>query len=97
MDKTDGTNGLYGAFVGRGWDGWTLAPARTGDPPLDLEGSRCAGWLLPTWDGWGGWTAWGVGGTGVGRMGVSTCRNGSATLGAGIGAPPLAVERRWDM
>ena len=43
----DGTDGLDGALVGRGWGGPTLAPTRTGappwapekgSPPLDLEG-----------------------------------------------------------
>ena len=37
---------------------------------------------------------WDVGGTGVGRMDVSRQRNGSATIGAGTGAPPLALEGR---
>ena len=48
----------------------------------------CADWLLVGWDGW---TGWGVGGTGVGRTDVSTCRNGSAIMGAGTGEPPLAL------
>ena len=30
---TDETDELDGALVGRGWDGWTLAPAATGAPP----------------------------------------------------------------
>ena len=54
----------------------------------------CAGWLLA---GWYGWTGWGVGGTGVGRTVVSTCRNGSATMGAGTGAPLMALEGRRAM
>ena len=43
---TNGTDGLDGAFVGQGWDGRTLAGAgtgvgaRTGEPPLALEGQR---------------------------------------------------------
>ena len=57
----------------------------------------CAGWLLAGWGGWEGWTGWGVGGTGVGRTDVNTRRNGSATMGAGTGAPPLALEGRWAM
>ena len=56
--------------------------AGTGAPPLALEGSRCAGWLLPTWDIWDGWIGWGVGGTGVVRTNVSTCQNRSATIGS---------------
>ena len=39
----DGTDGLYGALVGRGWYGPTLAGARTGVPPLALEGRRLVG------------------------------------------------------
>ena len=31
-------------------------------------------------------------GTGVGRRGVSTRQNGSATMGAGTGVPPLHAE-----
>ena len=69
-------------------------PAGTGAPPLAIEGWQCASWLLPTWDGW---TGWGVGGTGVGRTNVRTCRNRSATMGAGTGAPPLALEGRRAM
>ena len=49
----------------------------------------CTSWLLPGWDGW---TGWGVGGTGVGQTDVRTRRNGSATMGARTGAPPLAPE-----
>ena len=49
----------------------------------------CIGWLLQGWDGW---TWWGVGGTGVRRTNVSRRRNGSATMGAGTGAPLLALE-----
>ena len=49
------------------------------------------------WDRWDGWTGWGVGGTGVGRTDVITLRNGSATMGAEIGAPPLALEGRQAM
>ena len=64
---------------------------------MDLEGSRYAGWLLPTWDGWEGWTGWGVGGTGTGQTNVSTRRNGGATMGAGTGAPPLALEEQRAM
>ena len=54
----------------------------------------CAGWLLAGWDRW---TGWGVGGTGVGRKDVRNLQNGSATMGARTGAPPLALEGRWDM
>ena len=50
-----------------------------------------AGWLLAGWDRW---TGWGVGGAGVGRTDVSTHRNKSATMGAGTGALPLALEGR---
>ena len=32
----DGTDGLDGTFVGRGWDGPTLEGAGTGAPPLAL-------------------------------------------------------------
>ena len=55
----------------------------------------CAGWLLSGQDGWGKWTGWGIGGTGVGRTDISTRRNGSATMGAGTGAPPLDLEGHW--
>ena len=55
------------------------------------------GWLLPGWDGWDRWTGWGVGETGVGWTNVSTRRNGSATMGAGTGAPPLALEGQRTM
>ena len=51
----------------------------------------CDSWLLA---GWEGWTGWGVGGTRVGRNDVSRRRNGSATIGSGTGAPPLALEGR---
>ena len=37
MYETDGTYGLGGELVGQGWDGPTLAPARTGAPPWALE------------------------------------------------------------
>ena len=47
------------------------------------------GWLLPGWDGW---TGWGVGGMGVGQTDVSRRRNGRSTMGAGTGAPLLALE-----
>ena len=57
----------------------------------------CAGWLLARWDRWDGWNGRGVGGTGVGQTDVSTRQNESATMGAVIGAPPLALEGRWDM
>ena len=52
------------------------------------------GWLLPGWDGWGGWTGWDVGGTGVGLTEFSRRQNGSATIGTGTGASPLALEGR---
>ena len=39
----DGTDGLDGTLVGRGWDGPTLAGARTGVPPLALERRRAVG------------------------------------------------------
>ena len=54
----------------------------------------CAGWLLAGWDGW---TGWGVGATGVGQTDVSTRRNGSATMGSITGAPPMALEGRWEV
>ena len=43
LDGIDGTDGLDGTLVGRGWDGPTLAGARTGAPQLDLEGRRAVG------------------------------------------------------
>ena len=49
-------------------------------------------WLLHGWYGWDGWTVWGVVGARVRRTDVSTRRNGSANMGAGTGAPPLALE-----
>ena len=57
----------------------------------------CACWLLAGWDGWDGWTGWGVGGTGVVCTDVSTFQNGSATMGAGTGVSPLALEGRRSM
>ena len=39
----DGTDGLDGMLVRRGWDGPTLAGARTGALTLDLEGRRAMG------------------------------------------------------
>ena len=54
----------------------------------------CAGWSLAGWDGWTGWR---VGGTGMGRTDISTRWNGSATMGAITGAPPLALEGRLAM
>ena len=30
MDETDGNDGLDGALMGLGWEGWLLAPSRTG-------------------------------------------------------------------
>ena len=57
----------------------------------------CAGWLLAGWDGWDGWTGWGVGGTGVIRTEIINRRNGIATMGTGIGTPPLALEGRRAM
>ena len=43
----DGTDGLDGTLVGRGWYGPTLEGAGTGAPPLALDGQ---------WDvGSGGW------------------------------------------
>ena len=41
----DGTDGMDGALVVRGWDGPTLAPAGTGAPPLAPEQERHR-WLL---------------------------------------------------
>ena len=40
IDGMNGMGGLYGALVGQGWDGRTLAGAGTGAPPLALEGQR---------------------------------------------------------
>ena len=40
LNGTDGTDGLDGTLVGRGWDGPTLAGSGTRAPPLDLEGRR---------------------------------------------------------
>ena len=59
-------------------------------------------WLVTGWMGLTGrmeWMGhwWDGGGTGVGRTDVSIHRNGSATMGAGTGAPPLAIDRRQDM
>ena len=34
LKRMDGTDGLDGTLVGRGWDGPTLAPVGTGAPPL---------------------------------------------------------------
>ena len=45
LDETDGTDGLDGALVGRGWDGLTLAPAVTGAPPWVPEQERHR-WIL---------------------------------------------------
>ena len=42
-------------------------------------------WMVRWWD---------VGGTGVGWTDVRTPQNGSATIGAGTGAPPLEPE--WE-
>ena len=39
------TDGLYSTLMGRGWDGPTLAGARTGTPPLMPEQERHH-WLL---------------------------------------------------
>ena len=39
----DGTDGLVGTLVGRGWYGTTLAGAGTEVPPLALEGRRAVG------------------------------------------------------
>ena len=39
----DGTDGMDGMLVGRGWDVTTLAGAVTGAPPLDIEGRRAVG------------------------------------------------------
>ena len=36
-------------------------------------------------------------GRGVGRTDVSTRRNGSTTIGAGTGAPPLALEGKMSV
>ena len=41
----DGTDGLDGVLVGRGWDGPSLAPAGTGAPPWEPEQER-HWWLL---------------------------------------------------
>ena len=43
--RTNGTNGLYGALVGQGWDGRTLSGARTVAPPWAPEQERHR-WLL---------------------------------------------------
>ena len=74
------------------WIGWIgldqIVSYRLDEYTLDL----CTGWLLIGWDGWDGWTGWGIGGMGVGQTDVSTCQNGSATVGAGAGSPPLDIE-----
>ena len=60
----------------------------------------CAALLLDGWYGWDvwdGWDRWGVSGAGVGRTDVSTRWNGSATMGARTGAPPLDLEGRRAM
>ena len=41
----NGTYGLDGAMVGRGWDGRTIAPAGTGAPPR-APGQERHCWLL---------------------------------------------------
>ena len=43
ITATNGTDGLDGTLVGRGWDGPTVACAVTGAPPLALEGQRAVG------------------------------------------------------
>ena len=45
LDGTDGTYGMDGALVRRGWDGQTLAPAGTGAPPWAPEQERHC-WIL---------------------------------------------------
>ena len=45
LDGTDGTNGLYGELVGRGWDGPTLVPSGTGLPLWAPKQERHS-WLL---------------------------------------------------
>ena len=54
----------------------------------------CAGWLLAEWDGWEGWEGWDVGVKGVGWTNASRLQNGSSTIGAVTGSPPLALEGR---
>ena len=56
-------------------------------------------WLVSAWMGQMDWMGhwWDGGGTGVGRANVSTRWNGSATMGTGTGAPPLALEGRRAM
>ena len=55
-------------------------------------------WLVTANMGRMGQMDWmGIGGTGVGRTNVSTRRNGSATMGAGTGVPPLALEGQRAM
>ena len=48
----DGTDGLDGTSVGRGWDGTALAGARTGAPPLAPEREHHH-WLLRGGGLWG--------------------------------------------
>ena len=40
LDEIDGTDGLDGSLVGRGWDGQTLAAAGMGETPLAPEQER---------------------------------------------------------
>ena len=95
-----GGTGVGRTDVSRRRNGRATMGAGIDAPPLALEGCRCAGWLLPGWDGWYGWdgcTGWGVGGTGVGWTDVSRWRTRSATIGARTGAPQLALGRRRAM
>ena len=56
-----------------------------------------AGWLLDGWYRCYLWNGWDVGGTGVGCTNIIRRRNGSATIGIGMGAPPLDIEDRRDV
>ena len=71
-----------------------------------LARSYCIGWIISGGTGfyalaglilagWDIWNVWDVGGVGVVWTNVSRRRNGSATISAGMGAPPLAIEGRW--
>ena len=97
-----GTDGLDGVLVGRGWDGRTLTPARTGAPPWALEQGNHH-WFLRGGDTLAGYCQHGRDGTDgldgvlVGRTDVSTRRNGSATMGDVTGASLLSLEGRRAM
>ena len=95
-DGTDGTDGLDGALVGPGWDGRLLAPAGTGAPEWERH-SWPAGYREQGTNGTDGLDGALAGRGWDGRTNVSGCRNGSATVSAGTGAPPLALGGRRAM